>query len=166
VTYRACVVAVLLCAGWGALLAVDGSVPDGAPPEFVEGKDVCFPHAMHADDFGIECVSCHHETNATTLNIPHEEYFEDLWIDCATCHKPGDAVAGSMACSSCHHNSTTDIADQTLSSKVVIHKSCWNCHEAGTGAQASGACKTCHNNEHLHPTPEQAGDGDTAEQPD
>lgn len=165
-TFRVYVVAVLLCAGWAMLTAVDGSVPDSGPATFVERQDVCFPHAMHFDDLGIECETCHHETNAAVLSIPHEEYFEDLWIDCATCHKREAGAAESMACSSCHHNSTTDIADETLASKVVIHKSCWSCHETGTGAEASSACKTCHNNEHLHPSPQEAGDEDTAEQPD
>jgi hypothetical protein len=48
--------------------------------------DVEFPHLMHIDDFGMACIDCHHETNASSLDIPHAEYFEDFWIDCATCH--------------------------------------------------------------------------------
>jgi DnaJ-class molecular chaperone len=73
------------------------------------------------------------------------EYFNDLWINCGTCHhKAGAEALGPQACSTCHHAKNGDIADETLSAKVVIHKNCWSCHEVGTGANASAACKTCH----------------------
>lgn len=104
-----------------------------------------FPHDKHASEFEIECVKCHHETNAKPLSIPHQNYFDDLWIDCGTCHhKAGAAALDPQACSICHHSKNGDIADETLSAKVVIHKNCWTCHEVGTGAGASAACKTCH----------------------
>ena len=147
---RACVVAVLLCAG-AVLVGIAVAAADDGLPEFIDSGDVCFPHAMHYDDLGIECVSCHHETNAAELDMPHEDYFEDLWIDCRICHKPGQAASVPLACSNCHHESPTDIADQTLSSKVVIHKSCWECHDVGRAEEASMACKTCHGGEHRHP---------------
>jgi hypothetical protein len=104
-----------------------------------------FPHEKHATEFGIECVKCHHETNAKPLSIPHQNYFDDLWIDCGTCHhKAGAEALGPQACSTCHHAKNGDIADETLSAKVVIHKNCWTCHEVGVGAAASATCKTCH----------------------
>ena len=104
-----------------------------------------FPHDKHVADFEIECVTCHHETNAEPLSIPHQNYFDDLWIDCSICHRKAGAVAlESQACSACHHSQNGDIADETLSAKVVIHKNCWSCHEVGTGASASATCKTCH----------------------
>lgn len=104
-----------------------------------------FPHEKHAGEFEVECVTCHHETNAKPLSIPHQDYFDDLWINCGTCHHKAGAVAlGPQACSTCHHARNGDIADETLSAKVVIHKNCWSCHEVGTGASASATCKTCH----------------------
>ncbi len=104
-----------------------------------------FPHEKHAGEYGIECGTCHHETNAKPLAIPHMDYFDDLWIRCGTCHhKAGAEALGPQACSTCHHARDGDIADETLSAKVVIHKNCWSCHEAGTGASASATCKTCH----------------------
>jgi hypothetical protein len=148
VTYRVWIVVGLVAAGGGMAVAID----DGELPAFVEWNDVCFPHEMHFVDMELECESCHHETNAVELSVPHEAFFEDLWIDCATCHKTGATAASPVACSSCHHDSPTDVADETLGSKVVIHKSCWNCHEAGTGQQASRSCKTCHSGEHHHPS--------------
>jgi len=106
---------------------------------------VDFPHLMHIDDFGMACVDCHHETNATSLDIPHAEYFEDFWIDCATCHDAsGDAALEPQACSDCHPANPIGIADETLSSKVVIHRLCWDCHDSGTGTDASESCATCH----------------------
>jgi Cytochrome c7 and related cytochrome c len=134
------------------LSSCQGSPPKGPPVPPAEGTVVLasmgpanFPHEKHATEFEIECVKCHHETNAKPLSIPHMEYFNDLWIDCGTCHhKAGAEALGPQACSSCHHAQNGDIADETLSAKVVIHKNCWSCHEVGQGASASATCKTCH----------------------
>jgi len=97
------------------------------------------------EDFEIECVECHHEVNAAPLTFPHKDYFDDFWIDCTICHKEtGTASLEPHHCSACHHSGNGNIADQTLSAKVVIHKSCWQCHETGTGAAASKTCADCH----------------------
>jgi hypothetical protein len=106
--------------------------------------EVQFPHALHYDDMGFECTECHHEIDAAELVMPHEDYFDDFWIDCRICHVPGTEASTSMSCSSCHTKPAADIADETLSSKVVIHQSCWRCHEVATGADASQACGICH----------------------
>ena len=131
-------------------LAAAAATTQGAQAA-TSGKDwspvgkASFPHDKHVTDFEIECVKCHHETNAKPLSIPHQNYFDDLWIDCGTCHhKAGASALGPQACSTCHHSRNGDIADETLSAKVVIHKNCWSCHEVGTGAAASATCKTCH----------------------
>lgn len=103
-----------------------------------------FPHGKHARKFAIDCAECHHETNAGPLSFPHQEYFDDFWIDCSICHRDSAVALEPQACSTCHHSPNGDIADETLSAKVVIHKNCWSCHDMGTGAKASSACKTCH----------------------
>jgi hypothetical protein len=108
---------------------------------------VDFPHALHASDFEIECVTCHHETSAAALAMPHEKYFEDFWIDCGTCHRAGAAPGSPQTCSACHHSSPATIADESLSAKVVIHKSCLGCHEGGTGRDAARSCGFCHQTE-------------------
>ena len=106
--------------------------------------EVNFPHKFHFEDLEIECIDCHHETNAAGLNIPHEDYFEDFWIDCLVCHGRSETPAAAQSCSNCHHSAPNNIADETLSAKVVIHKNCWQCHESGTGQEASQSCKFCH----------------------
>lgn len=106
--------------------------------------EVVFPHLEHVDDFGMECVECHHEVNAVALHIPHQEYFEDFWIDCQTCHGNHRPANEAISCSKCHHDRPSGVSDETLSSKVVIHKNCWDCHEVGTGADASAECVMCH----------------------
>jgi hypothetical protein len=107
--------------------------------------EVAFPHQQHIEEFGLECETCHHETNAAALKFPHEDYFDDFWIDCKICHhENGSATLAAQTCSNCHHALPTDIADETLSSKVVIHKNCWECHAAGKGVEASKNCKFCH----------------------
>ena len=37
-----------------------------------------------------------------------------------------------------------NIADETLSAKVVVHQQCWKCHPVGTGKEASAVCEKCH----------------------
>ena len=133
------------------LLAAAAASEDGpsVAPELVFPSsvgEVVFPHKVHFNDMEIACESCHHETNARMLDIPHREYFADFWIDCTTCHHPSDQPRRAMSCSACHH-CPVHCADETLSSKVVIHQSCWGCHEIGVGAEASSSCVTCHSGE-------------------
>ncbi len=105
--------------------------------------EVTFPHQMHTEDFEIDCIDCHHEVNAGKLQSPHEEYFEDFWIRCSECHHDESKALPARKCSVCHHPSK-DIADQTLSAKVVVHRVCSECHEIGTGQDASSNCEFCH----------------------
>ena len=104
---------------------------------------VLFPHQLHVD-LEISCQECHHETLASELQMPHPEYFVDFWIECATCHRSGSTASCPQKCSVCHHSSPTHIADETLSSKVVLHQGCWDCHPVGTGPEASQSCENCH----------------------
>lgn len=138
----------LVCLFLATVLMASGGLPQEVakpdPPAVVLLGDVTFQHQFHADELGIECVACHHETNAAALEVPHTEYFSDFWINCKICHRPGAAPTRPQACSLCHHTSPVNIADETLSSKVVIHRSCWGCHETGTGAAASASCPACH----------------------
>jgi hypothetical protein len=106
--------------------------------------DVAFPHELHYLDLELDCVTCHHETNAARLDIPHEAYSPDSLTNCKRCHRDVADAATIQSCGNCHHDSPTDIADETLSAKVVVHRSCWSCHEVGTGASATRSCKNCH----------------------
>ncbi|HLG32108.1 MAG TPA: hypothetical protein VI362_03640 [Ignavibacteriaceae bacterium] len=109
---------------------------------------VLFPHQMHIDDLEIECVECHHQINAKILVTPHSDYVKSSWIKCEICHKESGQIEQKIfTCSECHHPSPVSIADETLSSKVVIHESCWECHEVGTGSEASEICGECHSSE-------------------
>lgn len=107
---------------------------------------VTFPHELHTE-MEIPCEDCHHETQASSLSMPHPDYFEDFWIRCETCHHAAAEPGCPQGCSVCHHGSPATIADQTLSSKVVIHRACWECHPAGTGSEASQGCDLCHQRE-------------------
>lgn len=107
--------------------------------------DLIFDHVAHVEDMELECVECHHETNAVPLSSPHEEYFYDLWVDCAACHhdsKSSDRTPRS--CYECHDTKIRDIADERLSPKVILHKNCWTCHDVETGLEASESCALCH----------------------
>jgi hypothetical protein len=107
--------------------------------------DVHFSHEVHAGELEIDCADCHHQIHAVELDTPHPDYLESSWITCQGCHNPGADVSGQYyKCSDCHQSDLNNIADETLSSKVVIHESCWQCHESGTGVQASEGCAICH----------------------
>lgn len=145
---------VLLVASMAAVpaapVAADPEVP--IPAEIVSpgsAGEVVFPHRTHFEKLEIKCTECHHETQATVLNMPHPEYFADFWIDCKICHREAGAPLAPQACSACHHSSTAKIADQTSSAKVAIHRSCWRCHESGSGEKASASCSFCHNRQRI-----------------
>ena len=104
--------------------------------------EVVFLHEMHFKDRGIACVQCHHQINAKKLNTPHPEYLKSSAVNCQVCHKESETTVYS--CSQCHDAKRRDIADETLSAKVVIHKQCQTCHGVGTGKDATNACLLCH----------------------
>jgi hypothetical protein len=108
--------------------------------------EVIFPHQMHISTLGIKCIECHHQISAKTLVTPHPDYLKSSWINCAICHnsKLEKITPKAYTCSECHHSNPTNIADETLSAKVVIHERCWSCHPVGVGKEASKNCQLCH----------------------
>ena len=104
--------------------------------------DVEFPHRAHMK---IGCQDCHHQIRAEKLETPHEAYLGYSWVTCQDCHREEAAsVKDDYGCTQCHHTELENIADETLSSKVVLHTSCWKCHLSGTGPEASARCGFCH----------------------
>ena len=136
-----------------ALLLVVASMPAGSngmagPSERAFPSsvgEVVFHHEMHTRDLSIKCAECHHQINAKQLNTPHPDYLKSSWINCAICHNEAEKLKQkAYSCSACHHAKPVNIADETLSTKVVIHKQCWRCHQVGTGKDASKGCEKCH----------------------
>ncbi len=107
--------------------------------------DVTFHHETHFKDLGVKCVDCHHQIDAKALQTPHPEYLHASTVNCQGCHA-GSAAAKAVqyACSRCHPARPGNIADETLSAKVVVHNQCWKCHAVGTGREASAGCVKCH----------------------
>lgn len=107
--------------------------------------NVHFPHKFHVEDLEQDCIECHHQISAVSLETPHPDYLESSWIKCHLCHDPSTKTDKPYyRCSDCHHEYPNNITDETLSSKVVTHKSCWKCHDSGTGVEASEGCPECH----------------------
>jgi hypothetical protein len=106
---------------------------------------VIFPHDFHVTGVEMECVECHHQIHAVELDTPHPDYLTSSWIKCQSCHNPeSESDQIYYLCGECHHTDPNNIADETLSSKVVVHKSCWKCHDTQTGVEASQGCVDCH----------------------
>jgi hypothetical protein len=129
----------------------------GTPQEVLYESSVgyvIFPHDLHVTSVDLECVECHHQIHAVKLNTPHPDYLDSSWINCQACHNPeSETNATYYKCSDCHQTDLNDIADETLSSKVVVHKNCWSCHETGTGVEASKGCTDCHVKEEKQSSP-------------
>lgn len=107
--------------------------------------NVNFPHRKHQK---MGCQKCHHQIHAKELHIPHESYLTYSWVSCPECHnEDSETSTRYYGCGRCHHSNLANIADETLSAKVVLHKNCWKCHLSGTGAQASEKCAFCHEKE-------------------
>lgn len=106
---------------------------------------VIFPHKVHVDELDVTCAECHHQIHAKVLDTPHPDYMASSWSNCQTCHNTdAQSMNKYYECSHCHLSDLENIANETLSAKVVTHKSCWNCHETGTGVKASQGCTDCH----------------------
>ena len=157
----------LLAAASVIILAAASLHSEAAPPKAVPSKaepstaatlaipseismpssvgEITFRHQMHISDLSIKCAACHHEINAKTFNTPHPGYLESSSIKCEICHNESEKIKQkAYACSGCHRTNPINIADETLSAKVVIHKQCWNCHPVGSGKDASKGCSKCH----------------------
>ncbi len=131
--------------------AIQADSPTGIPevPAEITIKsslgNVVLPHDVHVKKVKLKCSVCHHQIRATELDTPHPDYLTPSWSSCQACHNADSKSRKKYyKCSKCHHSDVDNFADETLSSKVVIHKSCWQCHEAGTGAEASKGCSDCH----------------------
>ncbi len=103
--------------------------------------NVLFPHKVHQR---MGCQRCHHQIRAKDLITPHDEYLSYSWVTCRDCHDESQNHGTYYGCAKCHHSILENIADETLSAKVVVHKSCWKCHLSGTGVEASERCHFCH----------------------
>ncbi len=130
---------------WCGLLCALGcsSEPPGALPSTAMTK-ARFPHDQHVLKQKLECVACHHETNATAIVTPHPDYLEGTGIECTVCHHGTERPREPQSCDDCHPSTPPSVADETLSAKVVIHRTCWRCHPLGDSPSASGVCLTCH----------------------
>ncbi|MCA9523743.1 MAG: cytochrome c3 family protein [Myxococcales bacterium] len=135
------------------LLAISGCSRATDPPTTTRlalspspWKKVKFPHKAHTEDYDVACKTCHHEINAKVIKTPHPAYFRDSSFRCETCHSTAKLPRKPQACVTCHHRAPSSTTDETLSAKVVIHKSCWRkgCHAAGEGKVAANKCKSCH----------------------
>lgn len=140
----------LMLAGAATAHAADPAAKPSTPasPETVRWTssvgDVVFQHRLHTEEFGAECVSCHHETVAASLELPHPEYFDGFWVDCAVCHTGSATPTAAGKCGVCHPERTSGLNLEMATVKVAIHRSCWKCHDRGTGSEASTQCGFCH----------------------
>jgi hypothetical protein len=140
----AAISAILLLAANLSALADPAGIPSERNFPSSVGE-VVFHHQMHIKDLSIKCVECHHSINAKKLTTPHPDYIKSSSIKCEGCHNESAKIQQkAYTCSICHHTNPQNIADETLSAKVVVHKQCWKCHPVSSGKDASTGCEKCH----------------------
>ncbi len=129
-------------------LAAGDSGPAPVPPDTVRFTshvgEVVFPHALHADELGVDCQDCHHGVTAPKLTTPHPTYMEQCSGSCDACHGRKADEACDHNCDHCHSKVINVEHDEIPSRKVALHHTCGACHEIGTGSEASAACSNCH----------------------
>ncbi len=77
-----------------------------------------FPHALHADDVGIDCLECHHVYDKSGENV----WDETEESDCTACH--GLEAAGKV-----------------MPAMKAFHANCQGCHtKEGKGPVTCGEC--------------------------
>jgi len=146
------VVLIAALTAWSPASANAAEPAPSVPAEIVSPTsvgEVVFPHRKHFEELQFPCTTCHHETRAAVLEMPHPQYFDDFWIDCKVCHQEASAPQAPRACSTCHRSDLSNIADQTSSAKVAVHRSCWTCHASGAGEKATANCGLCHNRKRI-----------------
>ena len=124
-----------------AVAPASGTIVKAKPPKSDTAE---IPSEIHFPS-SVGEVIFHHQIDAKQLITPHPDYLKSSWINCKVCHDDSGKIKQKLyACSDCHSTNPTNIADETLSPKVVIHKQCWKCHQVSTGKEASKSCEKCH----------------------
>jgi hypothetical protein len=88
--------------------------------DIFEGRErpgVAFPHALHADYLGLDCLECHHiYRNGENVWDDSEE------IDCTACHR-------------------LEADGEKMSADKALHTNCKGCHtKEGKGPVTCGEC--------------------------
>ncbi|NOY67979.1 MAG: hypothetical protein GXP53_00590 [Deltaproteobacteria bacterium] len=131
------------------------------------GKNVLFDHKVHQDEYGLECVECHHSiTGKKGKNeqacgachksdgvfkpalgkkglFDHEEHIEDFGLSCQDCHHMYDEQSDGkpQACSECH----MDTGDKDMPGiEDACHKKCISCHKEMEAGPTTSDCNACH----------------------
>lgn len=164
----------ILCALLAAVALVGYLLPEGVgsrlsggssdlPPRILldnGGGRVIFTHAAHAEDYGFDCVDCHHDD----AGDPQQP------VPCGTCHpKEFDArfaaehryaFPSQGYCLRCHYDQPDmdaapgSMAEEDRPDKEFIptrmdafHAQCMDCHrDMGAGPYEDDECSVCHAN--------------------
>lgn len=131
------------------------------------GGRVVFDHAVHVDNYGLDCADCHHELE----NIPEAEYAEtfsaEQVLDCGTCHgvdfgdeneevreafaanHMGD-FADPYACVTCHHLEFEPVEPIDWGHDMHFEDlglDCLSCHHDTSIEDVPQNCANCHDSD-------------------
>lgn len=117
------------------------------------GGRVIFNHRQHAEDYGVNCSSCHHTEIASTAwdRDMHDLHAEEFAEDCQSCHHDSSIEPEPMSCYSpgCHERllpgGKVNPKAATIPARDAVHQRCYACH-AHEDAFNEGlkGCANCH----------------------
>lgn len=116
-----------------------------------EGEESAFPHVLHVEEEGLECLDCHGQAMESDAA---SDYLLDTQV-CLDCHDEGDvpmewpSVAGDILFGHRHHAEGLEMdclachagALQEGAGALPSMDGCMTCH---TGLQAPRECGACH----------------------
>lgn len=119
------------------------------------GGRVVFSHMVHAEDYGLECTECHHDSDGgmaenerpESCSVCHPASYDGRWVawhqtqfkdkrKCLRCHvkDPSGGVSPEER---------PDLG--TLPTQTeAFHEQCMGCHEDMGGPAGENTCKACH----------------------
>lgn len=118
------------------------------------GGRVIFNHRQHAEDYGINCGSCHHTEIAATSwdRDMHDMHAENFAENCQACHHDSSIEPEPMSCYTpgCHArlspDGTLDSKAKTIPARDAVHTRCASCHDTHgeTFNEGLAGCASCH----------------------
>ncbi len=87
------------------------------------------------------CATCHHMEFAPKVDWTHTAHAEEYGLDCTSCHHEDTSIEPEpQNCANCHQ----ETGDETMPSlRDAVHLKCQSCHEEMFEAKVTG-CASCH----------------------
>ncbi len=115
------------------------------------GGQVVFSHIKHIDDYGEDCVRCHHKEEGTTTPLPcgscHAAKFDQAFAENHSSNFDGEY------CAKCHHPAPAGLRFDHDQHDDPSGGDCQTCHHGPDIEPEPQACSDCHDDSHSKEMP-------------